>query len=83
MSQVALNWLRERPAVSSILLGCRTVAQLEDNLGALDWGLSPEELHDLNRASAPGISAYPYGFLENEAGVDVWEELETRTEKAY
>lgn len=83
MGQVALNWLRERPTVASVLLGCRTVEQLDDNLAALDWDLSADEFHDLNRFSAPGISAYPYGFLENEAGVDVWERLETRTEKPY
>lgn len=83
MGQVALNWLRERPTVSSVLLGCRTVAQLDDNLAALGWDLSEEETGTLTRASAPGISAYPYGFLENEAGVDVWEKLATRTVKPY
>ncbi|HEX9848503.1 MAG TPA: aldo/keto reductase [Acidimicrobiia bacterium] len=79
MGQVALNWLRNRPGVSSVLLGCRTVAQLDDNLAALEWDLSTDEMQDLDTVSAPGIAAYPYGFLEVEAGVDVWERLNTRT----
>ncbi|MEA1902625.1 MAG: aldo/keto reductase [Actinomycetota bacterium] len=83
MGQVALNWLRLRPTVSSVLLGCRTVAQLEDNLAALEWDLSPEEMRKLNEASAPGIPTYPHGFLENEAGMDIWERLETRVTKPY
>lgn len=83
MSQVALNWLRERPRVSSVLLGCRTVAQLAENLGALEWNLTPEEMSDLNQASAPGIPTYPYGFLEVEAGIDVWERLTTRTRPPF
>jgi len=79
MGQVALNWLRNRPGVSSVLLGCRTVAQLDDNLAALEWDLSTDEMQDLDTVSAPGIAAYPYGFLEVEAGVDIWERLNTRT----
>lgn len=83
MSQVALNWLRARPGVSSVLLGCRTVDQLEENLGALEWDLTRAEMSDLNAASAPGIPTYPYGFLEVEAGVDVWERLATRTRPPF
>jgi aryl-alcohol dehydrogenase-like predicted oxidoreductase len=78
MSQVALNWARQRPGISSVLIGCRTLAQLEDNLAALDWQLSPEEMGVLNEVSAPGIPTYPHGFLEVEAGVDIWERLTTR-----
>lgn len=76
MSQVALNWVNQRPGVSSVLLGCRNVAQLEDNLGALDWELPDDDMATLNRISAPGIPTYPHGFLEG-AGVEVWRELET------
>jgi aryl-alcohol dehydrogenase-like predicted oxidoreductase len=83
MSQVALNWVRQRPGVTSVLLGCRTVAQLEDNLGAADWQLSPEEMQRLNETSAPGIPTYPHGFLEVEAGVDIWEKLTTRLQQPY
>ena len=83
MSEVAINWLRSRPMVSSLLLGVRTVAQLEENLRAIDWDLDHEELTSLNQVSAPGIPAYPQGFLENETGMDVWENLQTRVAKAY
>lgn len=83
MSQVALNWVRQRAGVSSVLLGCRNIGQLEDNLAALDWDLSPEEMQRLDEISAPGIPIYPHGFLEVEADVDVWERLGTRTERPY
>ena len=57
MSEVAINWLRSRPMVSSLLLGVRTVAQLEENLRAIDWDLDDDELTLLNEVSAPGIPA--------------------------
>ena len=83
MSQMALNWLRQRPTVSSVLLGVRTTSQLEDNLAALDWELTSEEMRALNEVSAPGIPTYPQGFLEVEAGMDIWEKLETRLSTPY
>ncbi|MGH8914968.1 MAG: aldo/keto reductase [Acidimicrobiia bacterium] len=83
MSQVALNWVRQRPGVDSVLLGCRSPGQLEDNLGALDWELEPREMDQLNEISAPGIPIYPHGFLEVEADLDVWEGLATRTTRPY
>ncbi|MEX2652011.1 MAG: aldo/keto reductase [Acidimicrobiia bacterium] len=83
MSQVALNWVRQRPGVSSVLLGCRNIGQLDDNLGSLEWELSAEEMDRLNEISAPGIPIYPHGFLEVEADFDVWERLATRTQRPY
>lgn len=61
MAQAALSWLRDRPTVSSVILGCRTMEQLEDNLGAADLDLSDEETGALTRASDPGAADYPYG----------------------
>ncbi|MDA8303116.1 MAG: aldo/keto reductase [Actinomycetota bacterium] len=61
MAQVALSWLRDRPAVTSVILGARTLQQLEDNLGAADLDLSPEETARLDGASDPGAADYPYG----------------------
>ena len=58
---MALNWLRDRPAVTSVILGARTLEQLEDNLGAADVDLSPEETGRLDDASDPGAADYPYG----------------------
>ncbi len=60
-SQVALAWLSAQPAVSSVILGARTVAQLQDNLGAAELGLTAAELGTLTDASAPRIDDYPYG----------------------
>jgi aryl-alcohol dehydrogenase-like predicted oxidoreductase len=60
-SQVALAWLASRPAVTSVILGARTVEQLNDNLAAADLDLSEEELGVLDAASSPRIDDYPYG----------------------
>ncbi len=60
-SQVALSWLGAQPAVTSVILGARTVSQLSDNLGAVDLPLSSDELASLTAASAPRADDYPYG----------------------
>lgn len=60
-SQVALAWLIAQPAVTSAILGARTVEQLTDNLGAADLVLSESQLSSLTEASAPRIDDYPYG----------------------
>jgi aryl-alcohol dehydrogenase (NADP+) len=61
MAQVALSWVTDRPAVSSVILGARTVEQLDDNLGAAGLHLSQDETLLLTQASAPIVSDYPYG----------------------
>lgn len=61
LSQVALAWLGSRPAVTSVILGARTVEQLKDNLGAVDLKLTDDERQALTDASAPVIDDYPYG----------------------
>lgn len=83
MGQVALNWVRQRPGVSSVLVGGRTVAQLEDNMASAGWQLTAAEMSALTEVSAPGIPVYPHGFLEVEAGVDDWERLGTRLDRPY
>jgi aryl-alcohol dehydrogenase (NADP+) len=60
-SQVALAWLLERPAVTSVILGARTVGQLADNLAAGDLELTDEEVRMLDRVSSPRADDYPYG----------------------
>ncbi|GAB2976180.1 aldo/keto reductase [Frigoribacterium salinisoli] len=62
-SQVALAWLLSRPAVTSVILGVRTVEQLRDNLGASGLPLTGEELTRLTTASEPRLDDYPYGTL--------------------
>src|SRR4051794_36245785 len=61
MAQVALAWLNDRPAVTSVILGARTLEQLQDNLGAAGLHLSDEETEALDSASDPGAADYPYG----------------------
>jgi aryl-alcohol dehydrogenase-like predicted oxidoreductase len=65
--QVALNWLLQRPTVSSVIIGARNEDQLRQNLGAVGWTLSPEHVSVLSRASDTP-RPYPYwhqaGFAE-------------------
>jgi aryl-alcohol dehydrogenase-like predicted oxidoreductase len=62
-SQVALNWMLGRPEVSSVIVGVRTLTQLEDNLGSIGWQLSPVEREQLEEVSALELG-YPYRMLE-------------------
>ena len=65
-SQVALNWLLTRPAVAAPIVGARRLEQLEDNLGAVDWRLSDEQVARLDEVSAPE-PVHPYDFIaENQ-----------------
>src|SRR5918993_5432512 len=66
MAEIALAWVTDRPAVTSTILGARTVEQLETNLKAADLHLTPEETTVLDQASDPGAADYPYGAM----GVD-------------
>jgi aryl-alcohol dehydrogenase (NADP+) len=61
MSHVALAWVADRPAVTSVILGARSVAQLDENLGAADLHLSDKETARLTDASTPLVADYPYG----------------------
>jgi aryl-alcohol dehydrogenase-like predicted oxidoreductase len=65
--QVAINWLLQRPTVATVIIGARTEDQLRQNLGAVGWNLTPEQVAALDAASAMTLP-YPYwhqrGFLE-------------------
>jgi len=65
--QVALNWLFHRPTVSSVIIGARNEQQLKDNLGAVGWNLTADQIKKLDAASATA-KPYPYwhqsGFSE-------------------
>lgn len=61
MAQVALAWLTDRPMMTSVILGARTVEQLTDNLGAASLHLSREETERLDVISDPAPPDYPYG----------------------
>ncbi len=57
--QIALNWLLQRPTVSSVIVGARNEEQLRQNLGAIGWNLTPEQVKRLDEASAKP-APYPY-----------------------
>jgi aryl-alcohol dehydrogenase-like predicted oxidoreductase len=57
--QIALNWLLQRPSVSSVVIGARNEEQLRANLGAVGWSLTPQQIATLDAASARPLP-YPY-----------------------
>jgi aryl-alcohol dehydrogenase-like predicted oxidoreductase len=57
--QIALNWLLQRPTVSSVILGARNEEQLRQNLGAAGWKLTLEQIAALDAASETAPT-YPY-----------------------
>jgi aryl-alcohol dehydrogenase-like predicted oxidoreductase len=59
VAQVALNWLLQRPTVSNIVIGARNEAQLIQNLGAVGWNLTAQQISKLDAASALK-PVYPY-----------------------
>ena len=61
-AQIALNWLLHQPGVTAPILGARTPAQLEENLGSVGWALSVEEIARLNAASEIPLPS-PYNFI--------------------
>jgi len=62
LPQIAINWLLQRPSVSSVLIGARDETQLKQNLGALGWQLDASQIARLDAASAvtPPYPYYPY-----------------------
>ncbi|MEZ6184952.1 MAG: aldo/keto reductase [Planctomycetota bacterium] len=73
--QLSLNWLLQRPTVANVVIGARTAAQLEDNLGAVGWDLTPEQVARLDAVSQR-TPAYPYwhqrGFDERNPKPTAW-----------
>ncbi len=63
MAQVALNWVANRPAVASVIIGATKLHQLEDTLGALDFAIPPELLLRLEAVSRPE-TRFPYTYFE-------------------
>ncbi|MDZ4763140.1 MAG: aldo/keto reductase [Chloroflexota bacterium] len=59
VAQVSLNWLLQRPTVASVVIGARTEAQLHENLGAVGWNLSAEQVARLDAVSETD-TIYPY-----------------------
>jgi aryl-alcohol dehydrogenase-like predicted oxidoreductase len=65
--QVAIAWVLSRPSVATVIIGARNDEQLRQNIGAVGWRLTPEQIAKLDAASATPL-AYPYwhqrGFAE-------------------
>ncbi len=70
--QIALNWLLSRPTVATVVIGARNEEQLRQNLGAVGWNLTAEQIARLDAAST-ATKAYPYwhqdGFDRNPSPV--------------
>jgi len=79
VAQVAINWVLQRNQVTSIVIGCSTVQQLEENMDILNvkHKLSQSEMHELNEAS---FSRFPYPYGSNLAS-DVNHYLHRRSKK--
>ena len=65
--QVAINWLLQRPTVSSVIIGARNEQQLRDNLGAVGWSLTAEQVARLDAASLR-TAPYPYFPYRRQEG---------------
>ncbi|MDG6106776.1 aldo/keto reductase [Dactylosporangium aurantiacum] len=65
--QVAINWLLRQPTVSSVIIGARNERQLRDNLDAVGWSLTPQQLAYLDTASSR-TAPYPYFPYYRQAG---------------
>jgi aryl-alcohol dehydrogenase-like predicted oxidoreductase len=59
VAQISINWLLQRPTVSNIIIGARNEEQLKQNLGAVGWNLTTEQVKRLDRASEIH-TIYPY-----------------------
>lgn len=59
-TQLALAWYLRQPGITSVIIGPRTQAQLEDYLGVLNVSLAEKELEKLNALAPPGLVAVPY-----------------------
>jgi len=62
VNHVALRWLIQKDIVPSVIIGVRSVSQLEDNMGAIGWELSQEHMDELDAISAPELP-YPYEMI--------------------
>jgi aryl-alcohol dehydrogenase-like predicted oxidoreductase len=49
--ELALGWLLQRPAVASVIAGATTPEQVEQNIRAAEWKLTPEDVADVDRLS--------------------------------
>jgi len=63
VSQVALNWVKSKGFISSIIIGVRSLQQLKDNLGTVEWDLPEDDIEYLDSITQPE-RPYPQWFLD-------------------
>jgi len=67
LPQLALRWAIANPTVSTALVGCRSVAEVEDNVGALGWSIGKSELDEIDAIFARhGVDPVPEGWVEED-----------------
>jgi aryl-alcohol dehydrogenase-like predicted oxidoreductase len=77
VSQLSLNWLLQRPTVSSVVIGARTESQLKENLGAVGWNLTTDQVKRLDAASERQ-PIYPYWHQRLKPALNTAPELYRR-----
>jgi diketogulonate reductase-like aldo/keto reductase len=90
VARVALAWLLAKPAVMSIIIGAKTVAQLDDNLASVELALSAEEIAKLDAVSElppeypgwmlafQGTSRFPKPFSQGEGDEAFFERIKAK-----
>ncbi len=75
IAQISLNWLLSRPGIANVVVGARNENQLIQNLGAVEFNLTPEQIARLDNASHR-TPIYPYwhqtGFDERNPKLTSW-----------
>ena len=67
LPQLALRWAVTSPVVSTALVGCRTVAEVEDNVGALGWKIADKDLEEIDAIFARnGVNTAPDRWVEDD-----------------
>ena len=67
LPQLALRWATASPVVSTALVGCRTVAEVEDNVGALGWSIADADLGEIDAIFARhGVNTAPGRWVEDD-----------------
>ena len=67
LPQLALRWATSHPAVSTALVGCRNVAEVEDNVGAIGWSIADDDLAEIDAIFARhGVDTVPDYWIEDD-----------------
>ncbi len=67
LPQLALRWTISNPVISTALVGCRTVAEVEDNVGAIGWSIADEDLAEIDAIfERHGVDTVPDYWIEDE-----------------